>query len=263
MRSLGVLLSLTAASVIAAPALLSAQQAPLRQAQSPKAKQTPRAQPADPDLDVEELTPSQIRRAQEMSPPTPSKAAKPPAKQSAPAQSRTVACDGVFGKDSSHLKLATTFNAQNIAFTEVEGPESSKVMASVLFPKHPKRRLEVWWENEASRSGTYLIIINGKSTWTGPKGLRLGMQLTELEKLNGKPFKLTGFGEDNSSTISDWNGGTLADLAGSCKAGVRLAVNAKATAEEREAVSGESEFVSNARSMRVAKPTIAEIIVGY
>jgi hypothetical protein len=262
MRSL-VLLSLTAASVIAAPALLSAQQAPVRQAQAPKAKQTPRAQPADPDLDVEELTPSQIRRAQDTSPPAPSKATKAPAKQPAAAQSRTVACDGVFGKDSSHLKLATLYNAQNVTFAEVEGPEGSKVMASVLFPKDPKRRLEVWWENEASRSGTYLIIINGKSTWTGPNGLRLGMPLAALEKLNGKPFKLTAFGEDNSSTISDWNGGALAELPGGCKAGVRLAPNPKATAEEREAVSGESEFVSNATSMRAAKPTIAEIILGY
>jgi hypothetical protein len=265
MRSLGVLLSLTAASVIAAPALLSAQQAPVRQAQAPKANQLPRAQPANPDLDVEELTPSQIRRAQETAPPAPSKAAaaKAPSKQSAPAPSRTVACNGVFAKDSSHLKLATLYNAQNITFTEVDGPDGSKVMASVLFPKDPKRRLEVWWENEASRSGTYLIIIGGQSTWTAPKGLRLGMQLGALEKLNGKPFKLTAFGEDNSSTISDWDGGALAELPGGCKAGVRLAANSKATAEEREAVSGESEFVSNATSMKAAKPTVAEIILGY
>jgi hypothetical protein len=262
MRSL-VLLSLTAASVIATPAFVSAQQPPVRQAQAPKAKQTPRAQPANPDLDVEELTPSQIRRAQEISPPAPSKAKAPPAKQPAAAPSRTVSCDGVFGKDSSHLKLATTFNAQNITFAEVEGPEGSKVMASVLFPKDPKRRLEVWWENEASRSGTYLIIVNGKSAWTAPKGLRLGMQLAALEQLNGKPFKLTGFGEDNVSMISDWNGGALAELPGGCKAGIRLAVNPKATAEEREAVSGEIEFVSNATTMKAAKPTIAEIILGY
>jgi hypothetical protein len=262
MRSFGVLLSLTGVSLVAAPTLLSAQQS-VRQAQAPKSKQTPRAQPANPDLDVEELTPSQIRRAQDTSPAAPSKAAKTPPKQSPSASSRTVACEGIFGKDSSHLKLATTFNAQNVAFTEVEGPEGSKVMASVLFPKDPKRRLEVWWENEASRSGTYLIIINGKSTWTGPKGLRLGMPLAALEKLNGKPFKLTAFGEDNSSTISDWNGGGLAELPGGCKAGIRLAINSKVTAEEREAVSGESEFVSNATSMRAVKPTIAEIILGY
>jgi len=256
MKSRWVLLSLTAACVIATPAILSAQ--------APKTKQPPRAQPANPDLDVEELTPSQIQRAQDPAPPAASKAAtKAPSKQAASAQSRAIACNGVFAKDSSHLKLATLFNSQNVAFTEVDGPDGNKVMASVLFPRDPKRRLEVWWEDEASRSGTYLIVINGQSTWTAPKGLRLGLQFAALEKLNGKPFKLKGFDEDNSSTITDWDGGALAELPGGCKVGIRLVSDRKATAEARDAISGSTEFASNDASVKAVKPTVAEIMVGY
>src|SRR5215472_17914016 len=77
------------------------------------------------------------------------------------ATGHTVACSGTFAKDSSHLKLAMTFDSKNIAFTDVDA-NGTKVPASVLFPKDPKRRLEVWWANPAARSDTYLIVINGK-----------------------------------------------------------------------------------------------------
>jgi len=265
MKSRWILVWLAAGAVIAAPAAPSAQQAPVRHAQAtPKTKQTPRPQPANPELDVEELTPSQIQRAQDPGAPAQSKGAtKGPSKQSAPAQPRAVACNGAFAKDSNHLKLATVFNSQNVVFTEVDGLDGSKPMASVLFPKDPKRRLEVWWQNEAARAGTYLIVINGQSTWTAPKGLRLGLQLAALEKLNGKPFKLKGLDKDNGSAISDWDGGALAQLPGGCKAGVRLASDSKATPEARNAVSGNTDFSSNDASVRAVKPTVAEIILGY
>lgn len=265
MNSRWVLASLAAGAVIAAPAILSAQQPQsVRQAQAtPKAKQSQRAQPVDPELDVEELTPSQIRRAQEPEPPAAKSAPKAAAKQPAPAPARPIVCSGTFGKDSSHLKLATAFKSDNVVFTEVDAPDNAKIMASVLFPKDAKRRLEVWWQNEASRSGTYLIVINGQSTWTTPKGLRLGLQLAALEKLNGKPFKLKGVDKDNGIMISDWDGGALAQLPGGCKAGVRLAPDSKAPAEARTAVSGSNEFASNDANMRAVKPAVAEIILGY
>jgi hypothetical protein len=264
MLSRWIAVSLAAGAMIVAPSALSAQQQPVRQAQAPKAKQTPRPQPANPDLDVEELTPSQIQRAQDPAPPPAAKAAaKAPAKESAPTPARAIACSGPFAKDSSHLKLATAYNSLNVTFTEVDGPEGSKLMASVLFPKDPKRRLEVWWLNEATRSGTYLIVINGQSTWTAPKGLKLGLQLAALEKLNGKPFKLKGFDKENSSTISDWDGGALAQFPGGCKSGVRLMSDPKAPQEARDAVAGNDDFLSTDAKVRAVKPTVAEIILGY
>src|SRR5262245_55740422 len=58
---------------------------------------------------------------------------------------RAVACAGTFAKNSSHTKLATAYGPQNLDFTYVDGPDNSKLKASVLFPKDAKRRLEVWW----------------------------------------------------------------------------------------------------------------------
>ena len=64
------------------------------------------------------------------------------------------------------------------------------------------------------RKDLYLIAINGSSTWTGPGGLRLGLSLADLKKLNRKPFKLRGFDKDNTATVSDWDHGALAVLSG-------------------------------------------------
>ena len=99
------------------------------------------------------------------------------------AASRIVACSGPFAKDSSNLKLAMVFDSRNVTFEDVD-VGGTKVGASVLFPKDAKHRLEIWWANQASRSGTYLILINKQSTWSAPDGLKLGLTLAELEKLN-------------------------------------------------------------------------------
>jgi hypothetical protein len=186
-------------------------------------------------------------------------AAEKPARM---ANTRTVACSGAFAKDSSSLKLAMVFDSRNISFTEVDA-SGSKVAASVLFAKDPKHRLEVWWSNPANRSQTYLILINGQSTWTGPGGMRLGLTLAQLEKLNHKPFKLKGFSKDNVATVSDWDGGALADLAGGCKSGVSLSADSKAPAEAVSTLASDHEYSSSDPAMLAVKPTVSEILIGY
>ena len=160
------------------------------------------------------------------------------------------------------LGIAAAFGSQNIEFTEVEGPENSKLMASVLFSKDPKRRLEVLWKNEAARTDTAMIAINGQSAWTAPKGLRLGLAIAALEKLNGKPFTLSGFDQPNGGSVIDWQGGALASLPGGCSVGIRLTPDDKAPEAARGAVAGK-QLVSSDAVVRAAKPKIAEIIVGY
>src|SRR5262245_10948886 len=250
------------------------------QAQGERKAKKQRAPAVQHDLDEEDqLAPRQFDQRFPSQSAPPARRAEPPSEQVEPERSaapksspsiesargdggRLIACTGVFGKDSSHLKLATRFDSRNVTFTEVEGPEGSRLMASVLFPKDPKRRLEVLWQNEASRSDTHLIVINGQSTWTAPKGLRLGLALAALEKLNGKPFRLSGFDQPNGGSIIDWDGGALDKLPGGCRIGIRLVPDAKATEAVRNDVMGK-EFASNDPKMRAAKPIIAEIIIGY
>jgi hypothetical protein len=241
--------------------------------QAPRAQRAPRANAPQPDLEEEDqLSPRQLQQRpaarQTQQQPARQPMAEPPPDQPAqaarPAEpGRAVACTGAFGQKSSHLALATRYGSQNLTFGEVDGPDGTKLMASVLYPKDPKRRLEVLWQNEAARSGTSLVAINGQSTWTAPKGLRLGMPLAALERLNGKPFRLTGLDKDNTGAVIDWQGGALAKLPGGCKVGIRLSPDPKAPAEARSELAGDKEFLSSDASVKAIKPRIAEILVGY
>jgi hypothetical protein len=225
----------------------------------------------NPDLDNDDqLAPSQMRQPLPgaVSQPASAGHASTPAVRhavTAPAaevRTQTLACSGTFAKDSSHLKLAMTFDSKNITFTDVDA-NGTKVPASVLYPKDPRRRLEVWWANPAARSDTYLIVINGKSNWAAPGGLRLGLTLAQLEKLNHKAFKVKGFDKDGVASVSDWDGGVLATLPGGCKSGVSLHADAKVSADAVAALPADKEYSSADPEMRAVKPAVSEILIGY
>jgi hypothetical protein len=206
--------------------------------------------PDNPDAD----TAKSVVVAKPAAPPKP---AEPP---------RVVTCSGAFVKTSGHLRLAQSYGVRNVEFRQVAGDDGSTMLASVLFPNDPKRRLEVLWDDDTLRTGTRMIVIDGQSTWTAEKGLRLGMPLAALEKLNGKPFKMLGFGAAGASSgmamASDWNGGALDLLTDGCKVGAQFKPDAKATPDVIQAASGK-EFLSSDAAIRAAKPIIGEIIVGY
>ena len=192
----------------------------------------------------------------------PAGVAAAPAKPNAAAGMHVVVCSGPFSKDSSNLKLAMVFDSRNVSFEDVD-VGGTKVGASVLFSKDPKRRLEIWWQNPAARSGLYLVLINGQSAWSGPGGLKLGLTLAELEKLNHKPFKLKGFDKDGTATVSDWDGGTLSKIPGDCKSGVSLKPDAKASTDAIAALAADKEYASSDAAMRDVKPKVSEILIGY
>ena len=247
-------------------------------ASGPAVAQAHKTYPTNPDLDTDDqLAPSQMKQPipGAVSEPSGGGSAATHASTTAPtnppvrarpapvASAHTVTCGGTFAKDSSHIKLAMTFDSKNITFTDVDANNGTKVPASVLFPNDPKRRLEVWWSNPKDRSGTYLIVINGKSTWSAPGGLRLGLTLQQLEKLNKKAFKLKGFDKDGVATISDWDGGELANLPGGCKSGLSLRADSKAPADALSALSPDKEYSSQDPQMLAAKPTVSEVLIGY
>jgi hypothetical protein len=248
-------------------------------ASGPAAAQAHKTYPTNPDLDTDDqLAPSQMNQPipgavsepsggskHAQSPASATAPASPPARaRTAPvASTRAVTCGGTFAKDSSHLKLAMTFDSKNITFTDVDASNGTKVPASILFPSDPKRRLEVWWSNQAARSGTYLIVINGKSTWTAPDGLRLGLTVAQLEKLNKKAFKLKGFDKDGVASVSDWDDGELANLPGGCKSGLSLRADPKAPADAVSALSADKEYNSQDPEILAVKPTVSEVLIGY
>jgi len=268
-RSFAALILAGFAVTASAPAYAQSAPPPLQSPWPAPAQQT--EQPSTPPAPDTAPPPAQAQ------PPAaaPKPSAQAPATKRAPRRERaqakkpakattTVACSGVFAADSNHEALETAYNAKNVTFTEVDsGPDGSKLMASVLFPDDPKRRLEVLWRNEDARSDIYRIAINGRSTWTGPKGLRLGMPLAAVEKINGKPFKMQGFDQSNSSSAIDWQDGALASMPGGCEIGIFFAADPKTPQTAREEAAAGQEFTSSDATIRAVKPIVTEILFGY
>jgi hypothetical protein len=262
MKTRWLLVSLAAGVMFGCPQQASAQSEPYRQAQAgPNQKQTPRGPRLDPE---DQLRPGQFDSPQEPDRgPAPARSSKKAAPKRPAEPTRVVACSGTFAKDSDHSKLAAAFRPENVELAAVDAGTGKKAVGSVLFPKDPKRRLEVWWRDEANHSGTYLIVIGGQSTWTGPKGVRLGLGLAALEKLNTKPFTLMGFGKDGVAPVTDWQSGALGELPGDCVMRVSFRPDPKTPAAARNAISSDKEFASSDAVVRAVKPSVSEILIGY
>jgi hypothetical protein len=135
---------------------------------------------------------------------------------------QVIACTGPFAKSVTHASLIKAFGARNVAVQRVGTGEGETQKASVIFPRDKARRIEVLWIDEKRRRNPAEIRTGVESQWRTDHGIRRGMTLAEVEALNGRPFKLYGFGFDYGGTSLDWNGGALAAQAGGCTLHLRF-----------------------------------------
>lgn len=85
--------------------------------------------------------------------------------------------------------------------------EGESAPGLVLYPDSPEE-VEVLLD-EDDFPIMYRIQEEG-SEWATAEGLKVGSSLADLEKINGQPFKFTGFDWDYGGTVTNWNGGALA-----------------------------------------------------
>ena len=85
--------------------------------------------------------------------------------------------------------------------------EGESAPGLVLYPDSPEE-VEVLLDEDGFPM-MYRIQEEG-SEWATAEGLKVGSSLADLEKINGQPFKLTGFDWDYGGTVTNWNGGTFA-----------------------------------------------------
>jgi hypothetical protein len=174
-----------------------------------------------------------------------------------------LACEGVFAKDTTHAKLVETFGKANVAFVDVDGDNGVKVKASVIYPDDSHKRVDVIWHDEKLRRRPAIIRVDFRSEWRALKGLHIGTELIEVEKINGNAFKLTGFDWELGGRVTNWQGGALAKIPGGCEFRVGFNPWADAPDSARDKVSGEKEFLSSDPNMRATMPTVSEIILSY
>ncbi|MCR4340124.1 MAG: hypothetical protein NUW01_09610, partial [Gemmatimonadaceae bacterium] len=114
--------------------------------------------------------------------------------------------DAVHASDTE-ATLRARYGAGNLASERIHLGESQTVPGTVIFPNDSSRRLTVIWEDSVARTRPTRVTIGSRRTrWFVIPGVSIGTSLSELESLNGKPFKLFGFSWDYAGTVSGWEG---------------------------------------------------------
>ena len=174
-----------------------------------------------------------------------------------------ISCENpTFARDTSNDRLVAAFGKDNVRVVEEKGPEGMPPnVKSVIYPKDPKRRLEVSWHDGRTRARPFAFMIMQSSQWTAPLGVRIGSTLEELEVIDGAPFHITGFGglRDGMAGFT----GKLARLPGGCSVGGNLAPTAKLPKREMNRITGDDDFMSSDPIMRRAKPKAHQVDVTY
>lgn len=115
---------------------------------------------------------------------------------------------GVGGITSGSSKddLAKIFGAENVESYEVPVGEGMTVEGTRIFGGTKNEVLIEWKQSGAPER---ITISMPETDWRTKDGITVGTSLDEVEKVNGCPFKLTGFEWDYPGRTVSWEEGKL------------------------------------------------------
>jgi hypothetical protein len=117
---------------------------------------------------------------------------------------------------TTRADLDSLFGKENV---REQGPDTSDLPepATVAYGNDPSGALAVTWNKErASTIHVCFATHMGPCKWRTASGIRIGLPLRELEKLNGKSFQLAGYGSDGQVIVTSWRNGSLEEDPAAC-----------------------------------------------
>ena len=189
-----------------------------------------------------------------------------PAAAQAPAPAANVLdCAETFTKTADHAALVKRFGRENVVVAQLDGAEGETERGTVVYPKDPARRIEVfWWDSKALRRPASVVVQN-KSRWvvrTQARTIAVGTPIAAVEEANEKPFALFGFEWDMGGYSAGWKGGRLDAIDGGCSLSVRFNPDPRASAAVAK-VAGDRQFGSSAPAIKATRPTVSKLSLGW
>jgi hypothetical protein len=152
---------------------------------------------------------------------------------------------------------------------EVEIGEGFTEPGLKIYKDDPARALAVLWNNDTPpHPKTVLIcqdVLDGRCRWRTADDIGKRTTLSDLERRNGRPFVLTGWGWDYGGGVLSWEGGKL-QAALRRRGGLMLTLCPRTnkdgeyvpavTADEVTAVSGDKEISSSFPVMQKLDPYV-------
>lgn len=172
---------------------------------------------------------------------------------------RQFQCAGPFAPNTTAVNIAADFGQANVVTGNVISPDGSTSPGLVLLPNDPALSLEIAWKDAIDMANPRRVAFTESSAWS-VNGIAIGSSLADLERANGKPFRIQGFSGSAGGVVADWRGGRLANIGGGCELGVQLALPATASTGS---VSGQKVYTSSDAAIRAAAPTVGVFWVNY
>ncbi|QHV94158.1 hypothetical protein [Spirosoma endbachense] len=159
------------------------------------------------------------------------------------------------------------------------GAEGEEFLGTTLY-KGTADEVQIIYTDNEKRTQPQTVLIRPKrfndegfpipnvapTRWITASGLRIGTTLKELEKQNGKPFKIWGFEWDYGGMVSTWQGGKLTPLNKKSFLSISLAAPVTRTPAQEKAykgLMGDSEFLSSVAAMQVLNPSVQGMQVSF
>lgn len=159
---------------------------------------------------------------------------------------------GAITADTTRKELAGLYGAKNMADTDYPIGEGETVPGTIVFPGSPREATVIWAPGKKNEE-VDRVVVSGEQ-WLLPEGIRPGDGLEEVEKINGGPFMIYGFGWDYGG-VGYFKGGNL-----DRKVQIRFRPSTE-EGPDYQTVLGDSLFNSSDQSMRAVDPRIAEVAV--
>lgn len=163
--------------------------------------------------------------------------------------------DAMFGKE----------NVQERNLDISEGPEA----ATVVFGQDPSAALAITWDREhVSTIHICFGTQTGPCRWRTASGIRIGLPIQELQRLNEKTFQVGGWGSDAPGAVVSWRKGMLEEDPAACghlvvKLGPAAEVAgrnmSKQEANSYKDVQGEKPYSSNFIPLLDLNPTVSAL----
>ena len=172
--------------------------------------------------------------------------------------------------DDTEQSLIARYGAANVRRELVDEGEGVLNPGTALFPDDSSRRLTILWRDTVSYRYPVRVAIDGSpSRWLVAPGVRIGTTLEELERLNGGPFALLGFGGHLPGYVQDWQGGALAHFAvrddpyGWHRVVITLQPMDSLPADaDPDRYTNEARYLSSDPGLRKLRPRVTSIAVG-
>ena len=182
------------------------------------------------------------------------------------ATSRVFGCQGPFTSDATERRLIEVYGAVNVRAGHVDVGEGFSEPGAIVFPDSPVDRIEIVWSDGVKRARPRFVRVKSTSSnWKTTDLITIGSDLKSIERINGGPFRLFGFGWDYSGSVSSWARGRLerGETTG-CR--IRVALRPPGEGEWPavwQQVIGDREFSSGHPAMQQLNPRVYQLLLTF